>query len=635
MVNKLGTFIQYIKPGIIILIILPGLAFSQGRITGTITDADTDEALIGAQVMIMGTSMGAAADNDGTYNILNVPPGTYTLRYTMIGYNTVFIENVEVLTDLTTRINRELTETVGEMEGVVVYAERNIVQRDLTHSQQSFSSADIEIAPIEFASELIELQAGINVVEPLERPSVVEDLPGDGLHIRGGRENETVFLVDGVRVDNPMWGGSAFAQNISGSSLSEINTQLGTFNAEYGGRMSGIVGMTIRSGDEERYDLQLRGYTDNLGFSDNNDNTFQGEIIASGPVPLLPKVTFFANFQARTTDGRNKGYEIENWTDLKGKVPIKDENGNEIGDPVPADWTDEWHAFSKLTWRPASGLQFAVSYFRSESQEKRYKHSYKYLPLSMPWTDTMSDALSARLTHFVTDATYYEVFGSAQRHDFWRGIHKIREQRIAIGSSGSDDIYGFAYAGADNDYWADTTTVYQAGARFTSQLDNINQLRGGFEIRTMEMFHRRDVAWTDPIREEVIIDGDGNELVNLWFNHKSYANGSPVEMSGFLQNKFEFDDIGLIINLGFRWENWNIRQPHMADPTDPFATDLVRTNPKNRISPRLGISYPVSDRAAFHFAYGHFYHSHPTTRCSRASMKGADIQTDQIWKILI
>jgi len=298
---------------------------------------------------------------------------------------------------------------------------------------------------------------------------------------------------------------------------------------------------------------------------------------------------------------------VENWTDSKGNVPIRDENGNELGEPVAADWNDEWHTFTKMTWRPVSGMQLRGSYFRTESQEKRYRHSYRYLPLSMPWTDTMSDALNLRLTHFVQDNTYYEVFGSMQRHDFWRGIHKIREQRIAIGSSGSDDRYGFSYAGADNDYWADTTSVYLAGIKLTSQLDQVNQIRAGYEIRSMDMFHRRDVAWTDPIREELVIDEDGNEVRNIWFNHKSYASGTPREMAGFLQNKLEFDDIGLIVNLGLRWEQWNINQPHMLDPTDPFETELVRTSPKNRISPRLGISYPISDRAAFHFAYGHFY----------------------------
>lgn len=601
------------SPFLTAFLLIAGLTFlvdslhAQGRITGKIIEADTGDPLPGAQVIIVGSVKGAAADREGDYNILNVPAGTYDLRFSMLGFNTITVQRVEVQTDLTTRINQELTESVGELEEIVISAERKTVQRDLTHSQQSFSTSEIGRAPVERVSELIELQAGINIVEPTERPSVVEDLPGDGLHIRGGRENETVFMIDGIRVDNPMWGGSVFAQNISGSSLSEVNTQLGTFNAEYGGRMSGIVGLTIRDGDDENYDFQIRGYTDNVGISEISQNTFQGEIIAAGPVPLLPNVTFFSNFQIRSTDGRHNGYEIPNWTDSKGNVPIYDEGGNEIGEPVSADWNDEWHSITKLKWRPMSGMQFSTSYFRSESQEKKYKHDYKYLPLSMPWTDTMSDALNIKFTHFPLDETYYEIYGSMQRYDYWRGIHKIREQRIAIGSSGSDDRFGFAYAGADNDYWSDTTTVYQTGTRITSQLNQINQLRAGFEIRSLELFHRRDVAWTDPVREELVYDDDGNEIRNIWFNHKSYANGSPIEMSAFLQNKAEFEDIGLIVNLGFRWENWNIRQPRMSDPTDPFETELVKTPPKNRISPRLGVSYPISDRQAFHFAYGHFY----------------------------
>src|SRR5690625_7325058 len=95
--------------------------------------------------------------------------------------------------------------------------------------------------PIESMGDLMEMQAGISIVEPTQRPAAGEDTPGDGLHIRGGRENETAFLIGGVRVDNPLWGGALYSQNNCGSAIDEMMTVLGTFNAEYGGGTSGGI----------------------------------------------------------------------------------------------------------------------------------------------------------------------------------------------------------------------------------------------------------------------------------------------------------------------------------------------------------------------------------------------------------
>src|SRR5690625_7977511 len=92
--------------------------------------------------------------------------------------------------------------------------------------------------PIESMGDLMEMQAGISIVEPTQRPAAVVDTPGDCLHIRGGRENETAFLIDRVRVDNPLWRGALYTQNNLGSAIDEMMTVLGTFNAEHGTRRS-------------------------------------------------------------------------------------------------------------------------------------------------------------------------------------------------------------------------------------------------------------------------------------------------------------------------------------------------------------------------------------------------------------
>jgi hypothetical protein len=105
------------------------LAGNTGKIAGRIIDTATKEALVGANVLIVGTTLGASADLDGKYTILNIPPSTHALRASSVGYGSVEVRNVRVSIDLTTEINIELNEAAVQTEVVVVTAERPLVHK--------------------------------------------------------------------------------------------------------------------------------------------------------------------------------------------------------------------------------------------------------------------------------------------------------------------------------------------------------------------------------------------------------------------------------------------------------------------------------------------------------------------------
>src|SRR3989304_2818793 len=109
-------------------------AGTTGKVAGRVTDAATGEPLIGANVVIKGTIMGAATDIDGNYAILNVPPGVYTVVVSLIGYRSVEFENVRVSIDLTTTVDGALQESAVEVGAIVVTAERPLVTKDMTSS---------------------------------------------------------------------------------------------------------------------------------------------------------------------------------------------------------------------------------------------------------------------------------------------------------------------------------------------------------------------------------------------------------------------------------------------------------------------------------------------------------------------
>ena len=171
-------FIKNLQRIYSIVYVLLMLSFTQagttGKLAGKVTIKDSGEPMIGANVIINDTNLGAATDADGNYYILQVPPGTYSVRFTMIGYQDLIMNNVRIQVDLTTTINASLSESVIGMNEVVVQAERPMIQTDVTYSQANISSEEVEMLPVEEFEDVIALQAGV--------------VSSNGeIHVRGGR----------------------------------------------------------------------------------------------------------------------------------------------------------------------------------------------------------------------------------------------------------------------------------------------------------------------------------------------------------------------------------------------------------------------------------------------------------------
>ena len=200
---------------------------------GKVLDETTKEPLPGVNIVISGTMMGAATDTEGRFFILNVPPGIYTLTATMIGYTSKEITNVSVSADLTTTINIEISSTVLDMgETVTIVAERPLIQRDATASAAIVSSSEITAAPIETFQELVQTKAGVTV-----------DRDG-ALHIRGGRADEIAYMVDGITNINPFT--SKLGVEVATNAIEELSVISGSFNAEYGQALSGVVNIITK-----------------------------------------------------------------------------------------------------------------------------------------------------------------------------------------------------------------------------------------------------------------------------------------------------------------------------------------------------------------------------------------------------
>ncbi|MCB0301552.1 MAG: carboxypeptidase-like regulatory domain-containing protein, partial [Calditrichaeota bacterium] len=213
-------------------------AGTTGKIVGTVTDNGNGEPLIGVNVILEGTTLGATTDLDGSYLILNVPPGSYTVIFQYLGYRDVRIAPVNVSVDFTTRLSTKMEEASVELgETVEVVADREVIRRDLTSSQAEVSADEIANIPVEEFEDVLQLQAGVTRGE------------GGGFHIRGGRSSEVAYWVDGVSVTDAFDGSNAV--EIENNAIQSLQVISGTFNAEYGQAMSGIINIVTKEGGSE------------------------------------------------------------------------------------------------------------------------------------------------------------------------------------------------------------------------------------------------------------------------------------------------------------------------------------------------------------------------------------------------
>ncbi len=226
-----------IRPIFLVLMLLPFIVYAgtTGKIAGKVTDSESGEPLAGVNVFLEGTALGAATDIDGFYYIINVPPGTYNMQISFVGYADHIITNVEVAIDLTTKLDVDLRSEILTTESVVVMAERPVIQKDVAATQKIVTSADVQALPVTSITEALGLQAGITT----------------GLGIRGSAANEALFVVDGIslrdsRTNDPI-------TDIPLSALQELSVQSGGLGAEYTNMRSGVVNVVSRDGDKDSY----------------------------------------------------------------------------------------------------------------------------------------------------------------------------------------------------------------------------------------------------------------------------------------------------------------------------------------------------------------------------------------------
>ena len=248
----------------LILLLSPALLWSgeTGKIAGRITDKTTREPLAAANVIVVGTTLGAAANLEGEYIILYVPPGTYQLRVSSVGYSTVTVNEVRVYIDQTATVDVPLASALIEGSEIVVVAELPVIKRDVATSVVAVTEEEIASLPVTSVVSAIGLQAGIRggwggSPNGAAQPTFITNYTRgtvsvqQGPSIRGGSGDNVLFMVDGVTMRDPR--NSEPMTKIPLAAVQEINVERGGFNAEYGQVRSGVVNIVTKEGARQGY----------------------------------------------------------------------------------------------------------------------------------------------------------------------------------------------------------------------------------------------------------------------------------------------------------------------------------------------------------------------------------------------
>lgn len=629
-----------------ILTMFSSLAFGQtGKIAGRITDSDNGDELIGATVLVMGTTLGASTDFDGNYNILNVPPGVYSIRVSYIGYGSQIISNVRVNIGLTARIDVKLVpETISLGAEVVVTAERPMVQKDLTASTAIISGDQIANLPVTEVSQVVALQAG-NV---------------NG-HFRGGRSGEVMYMIDGVPVTDKFDGSQVV--EVNKNMVSELQVISGAFNAEYGQAMSAIVNVATKDGGNNLDGSVTTYFGDYMTTNDdiflrpsfyNPLNIMNYEATLSGPI-LKDDLYFFAVARFVTFGGHLYGKRVYNpeniaYVDSAGNfVPHRFESGKGDGDVVPMNNSSKLYFQNKLTWPILSNVKATLNTIYDYSTSKGYNRNYKYNPDGIRNNYSNSVTGITSVTHTVTANTFYSVSASLFHKKLSSYVHEnpFAENTWVHPILNQTYPYNFSTGGQDMGQFFRTAMSGNLKFDLLSQVDNVHQIKTGLEFKMHYMnFKSQSVLPTtffenfDPKSApspfiQTRIDG----LDGLSY---SYYEKEPYEFSAYIQDKMEFNNF--ILNIGVRFDYFNPNSQVLSDPSDPNIYAPIKpvnryndldgdgvisggeqndnnlktfaqrktywykdAKPKFKFSPRIGAAFPITDRGKIHFSYGHFY----------------------------
>lgn len=491
-----------------------------GIISGEVRDAVTKQPLPGANIIIEGSNIGSACDENGYYVIKNVETGSYNLKASMIGYESSVYTDMTINPNRNHSVNFELHSAAMELGEVKVTADYFAKPVENPVSFRTISPEEIRRSP--------------GSAEDIFR--VMQSMPGVAtagtksaqLIVRGGSPEENLTLLDNIEVYNPIHfartGESMGVISIVNPALiQKVDFLTGGFPAKYGDKMSSVFDMTLKEGNKETMN------------TDANLNIAGFGITMDGPVAENTNMVF----------SLRRGY-FDLITSLLDK-------------PVAPNYYD---AVGKISFDLNKDNRISLVGFYYIDQIERTGvekgETYSWNRFNYLTRDDYGAAIGINWRSLISEKAFSLVTASYTSNG-WNTIQGTELDRDLLGEDIREDEFSLK---SEYNY------------QFSPKL-NI-KLGGQFKV-----INSYNESWNpaDTTRDGTIIPE----------NIISYQPDAEFKSMFFLQSSFRIVD-PLMISAGLRYDYFSL------------------TN-ENNFSPRISISYNLSERMRLNFAWGRYYQS--------------------------
>ncbi len=699
---------------ILLIVLLVGIGCLEAQTTGRLAVRVRDgqgRPMEFVNVVVMSGSQritGGQTNEKGQAIIINIPPGSYTVKFSLVSYGEMTYQNVRIQVGQTANLSPTMNRAGVMGATVVVEAEQDRVERDRTGSSRQIEMDNLSDSAVSDVAGIVSLQAGVTNI-------------GGELHIRGGRANEVNFTVDGMSVSDPVDGGSALS--VDTDAIKDMKVMTGGFPAEFGNAQSGVINIVTKDGDSH-FSGKVEYNTDHIIGEGRNSDVFKfalgGPLAPFASQTLRERLTFYLNGAGEWLDGRykdlyvtnpNKEYEYEGLSILGSQYPKYDpytDRDNILGIDLGNRNYNSYNINfkSKFDLNQAQKFTFAVRgdrsynqpfspagayawryalhhYVESETQQSQYIGTYDHMfgpTMSLkvkasyynkdtnqaprgidrdgyifmvvdpdnPGVDYIDDALQGKYGYATVDddgdGVYDVGFQPAQRWQY--RLQSQEDTRVIPGFYAPGTIYtnfiddqtttmNFR---SDLEWQVNQTHLAKTGIEIISHDIQKNQLQNFLTIyEDRRQAYLADIYTLTPddlarfiaepdyvpaalygLESSAEIPLSINDLVPIYkpldYYHAARASSgkrdgysaNPWQAAFYLQDKMEWE--GMIVNAGLRFDFWYLGSSYqILQDNGSFASrDFDKGDTfQMMLSPRLGVSHPITERDVLRFAYNY------------------------------
>ncbi|UCF70635.1 MAG: TonB-dependent receptor [candidate division WOR-3 bacterium] len=515
-----------------------------GKIQGTVVDEKTQEPVAFANVMVLGTDLGAATDANGSFYILSVPAGKYTVEVSFLGYQTKQIVDVVVEYNKAVRLAISLTPGAIELSPVIVTSERPAVSKDMVGTTYMVRKSELPYLPVDYTVDMIAFQAAVARTDTT-------------LHVRGGRATEVLYMIDNVSIIDPQTGDPALT--LSKGVVDEVIFLPGGFDVEYGRAMSGIINM-LTAQPADKPGIKGFGKTEKImpTYYDFGYENLQSSV----QLPVSKKIKGFLSFDAMRTD---------DWDPRLYQLPHKERQ--------------DYSVYGKLFYALSNKLKLRFGSASSRTQFDRYsnmKTFYKF-HLDHYRSDMRKGNMQSLMISYLHNPRTFFNLDFSRLHT--NRIYGVREpgaegiledfvfrpyETLEWPRASNDNPFGATYyavicEGDYPEYQDKHSTVLSTKANVNFQLHRYHEVKVGFEY-----------AYNDLNNFTYYVSDTAHQVVDQYHY-------TPDEFAIYLQDNIDYLD--LYAKIGCRY--------------DRFSSGIPGVEPKDIISPRVGVSFQVTEDFIF------------------------------------